>query len=847
MQRSLRAALFLLFGLLYAACGGGGSGSGGGGTGFSVSPSSVAFTAPQNGTLPGSKSVGISFTTKDAAYVGAQFNGAAPQWLYTPELSGSGQSWNLIFRVNTTNLTPGTYTASIKVGIAKSDQSILATQDISLSYTVTAVLGVDSPIKVFSYVQGGAAPAAQSVAISGLGAAWQATTSQPWIKLGATSGTAPSTLSVVVDPAGLEPGIHTGTISLAHTGATDATTVSVQFTVSTQSLDASTSSLVWTAVNGTALAPQPLGMSLNSGNIATWTAVAGHPWVKLSKAAGSTPDSLSVVVDPAVGPLASGTHESSITLSAVYQGVTYTRTVPVYLNLSRPTLSLLPAALVLGGSNGRDFSARDIQVSVNTGTNAFPWTALPGQSWMSPSALSGTASATPGALTVTPLPSGLAGGSYDSHLDVSVTVNGDTLSGSIPVRLNLEAHRLLASDNGVAFASMPGLSKLTRTLHVRDSLNLSTGWTAVSNQAWLTATPSGTAGGDLVLTADPAGLPVDQISYATVTLGSSDTTVEGTERIQVGLWVGSADPAPIMTSNTAYKDLAMDPVRPYLYLASGGSSVDVVNVFTGTKVTTLPALGANIRHLTVSNDGSRLFVSDATNYRIVPVDLPSGTPGTSWPVGLAVGPHVAYARSNGQSLIVAGTGAVFNADTGTLLSNFAPNMTSSYVVSASLQGNFLSLSSSVRSLDYSLLDGGKAIVGEGRWPNASAWNSADYAFNADGSKFYAAFASPYDFYVFDTAGTNASMPLVQTLPGNAYPVNVEVAKDGRIFCMSSSGTPNDFWIYNKDGVNLRMGKVAGFGSLMDAAMKVSGDGLRMAILLDDYYQKSTLQIITVAP
>jgi hypothetical protein len=685
------------------------------------------------------------------------------------------------------------------------------------------------------------------VAISGTGAAWQATASQPWIKLSATSGTAPSTLSVTADPAGLEPGTHTGTISLAHTGATDTATVSVQFTVSAQFLNASTSSLVWNAVNGATLAPQTLGMNLNSGNIATWTAVAGNSWVQLSKTSGTTPDALSVTVDPSVGPLASGTHESSVSLTAVHQGVTYTRTVPVYLNLSRPTLSLLPSAMVLGGANGRDFSPRDIQISVNTGANAFPWTAAPGQAWMSPSALSGTTSGTPSSLMVTPLPSGLAGGSYNSQIDISVTVNGDVLSASIPVRLNLEAHRLLASDNGVAFASMPSLSKLTRTLQVRDSLNLSTGWTAVSSEAWLTATPSGTAGGDLVLTADPAGLPVDQISYATVTLGASDTTVEGTERIQVGLWVGSTDPTPITTSGTAYKDLAMDPVRPYLYLASGGSSVDVVNVFTGAKVTTLSGLAASIRHLTVSNDGSRLFVSDATNFRIVPVDLPSGTPGTPWPVGLAVGPHVAYARTNGQSLIVAGSGAVFNADTGALLSNFAPYMTSSYVVSTSLQGNFLSFDSSVRSLDYSLLDGGKAIVGEGRWPNASAWNSADYAFSADGSRFYAAFAAPYDFYVFDTAGMNASMPLIQTLPGNAYPVNVEVAKDGRIFCMSSSGNPNDFWIYTRDGVNLRTGKVGGFGSLMNAAMKVSGDGLRMAILLDTYYQDSTLQIITVAP
>jgi len=827
MRQRLALAAFVFLTLLLSACGGGG---GGGGTGFKATPTSLTFIGVKDQAPPPPQYINMTFSSGDVAYVGAAWVGSQPSWANTPYLTGSGRNWQLVVSMWDTSLPQGTYTATLKCGVGKSDGSVLDSQDVVITYKVMSLIGVDRTSISYDYVQGAALPSAVSVDVFGANLPWTAAVSQPWIKLGATSGISPSSVSVSVDPAGLAPGTYDGTVTLSHTGGNDRAIFAVHLTVSAPGIQPQTA-LAFSGVNGAPLAAQPINVSLTSGASVTWTATAADPWVVLGKTTGTTPDTLAVSADPSRGPLASGNYASSVTLTATVGGATLTRVVPVTLALAAPTLTVEPSTLVLGGTNGRDFSAKNLQVSLNTGAGSWPVTLTPGKTWMAPAATSAQASATPATVGISPATAGLTGGSYHGILTVTARVNGDTLSFPVPVDLNLESHRLLVQDTGAAFASMPGLSVLTRTIPVRDNLGLTTSWTAVSDKAWLTVTPSGTTPGSIVLTANPAGLGPDTLDVATITLTSPDSTVEGVERIQAGLWVGASAPVAFYRTSPTGSEIAADPVRPYIYLASGASTVEVWNVHTSTLVTTYSGLGARITHVAVSADGSKLYASDATNYKITAADLPSGQVRSTWDAGTAEGPHLAYARSNGQGLLLAGNGYVFNAETGASLGRPNPWTSSSYPVAASAQGNQMSLDSGVHSLDYTALNGGQVIMGEARWPNASAWNSADYAFNADGSRFYAAFASPYDFYVFDTAGTGYSLPLVQTLPGAAYPGNVEVAKDGRIFCLSESASPYDFWIYGADGTQKDVRDLIPYGSPQrSSGMKISGDGLRVAVL-----------------
>lgn len=109
-----------------------------------------------------------------------------------------------------------------------------------------------------------------------------------------------------------------------------------------------------------------------------------------------------------------------------------------------------------------------------------------------------------GTATVTPqLSSTLGPGTHTSTIRVAACVGSATCaSGHLrnsPQTINVtytvdqfrSRHKLLASDSGVAFTSLPSLAKLTRTLQVRDSQGHAIPWSASSDQSWLNVTATG--------------------------------------------------------------------------------------------------------------------------------------------------------------------------------------------------------------------------------------------------------------------------------------------------------------------------------------------------------------------
>ncbi|MCU0238190.1 MAG: S8 family serine peptidase [Pyrinomonadaceae bacterium] len=115
-------------------------------------------------------------------------------------------------------------------------------QDFALIvYNATASTPTNPTISVnpssmsFSGTAGGANPAAQTLNITNSGAGtlnWSATSSQTWLTLSATSGTAPSSPSVSVNTTGLAAGTYNANITITGTGATNSpVTVPVTLTV----------------------------------------------------------------------------------------------------------------------------------------------------------------------------------------------------------------------------------------------------------------------------------------------------------------------------------------------------------------------------------------------------------------------------------------------------------------------------------------------------------------------------------------------------------------------------------------------------------------------------------------
>ncbi len=214
-----------------------GGGGGGGGTGnVVVSPSSLTFTGQTGATtLPvqalqvnsASGVAGVGFTISVSTSSGGN-------WLTTSPSAGQQllTSTSVSVTANASGLGAGTYNGNIQ--ISPNGGTV---QNVPVTLTITSPASVSaSPATLsFSFRAGGAAPAAQTISVSGNGGslaftATPATTGGgSWLTVTPTSGTTPATITASVNPTGLSAGNYTGTITVA--GNPGSTTINVSLSV----------------------------------------------------------------------------------------------------------------------------------------------------------------------------------------------------------------------------------------------------------------------------------------------------------------------------------------------------------------------------------------------------------------------------------------------------------------------------------------------------------------------------------------------------------------------------------------------------------------------------------------
>ena len=620
--------------LALAACGGGsgdGANSSNPGTapGLTVSPTSLNIIVDGGTPLPAPAQIQITVSDPSAALIvaGYPIGSAVPAWLGL-SLDGSGSSWTCSAAVNTTHWSADTWGATIRILIARADQTVIAYRDVPVTYHIAPNVFASPGTLSFSALHGGAAPAAQSVSIDGSAyTTWTVTPSAPWIHVDPASGTVPTTptIEVSVDPTGLSTGTHTGSVALS-------------------------------------------------------------------------------------------------------------------------------------------------------------------------------------------------GGGKNVQVPVSLEV--------------VNAHRFIVSEDGVAFSSVPDFSRLTRTIRVTDVSGAGAPWLAASDQPWLAVTPTGTAGGDLVLTADPTGLATDALYEANVIVASADGAVENVETVRIGLWVGGTAPVTQII-DLSLVEVAADPVRPLVYVHGGGGTIGIYNVYTGASEGSITGLPSSLGGMAVASDGSTLWVADRTAYQVVPVRLSDRTVGTPWSLAtLNTYPRLAYARTDGFPLLVATDGAVHAADDGRVLASFGSFIDSSLVAATSRDGHTACIQS-CGSLRYTVLDGGTVAM----TPLAGTSGTVDVALVADGSEVLRATPGVYDCPV---SSTTTGAELLQ-LGGQPYPNNVEVGSDGRLYCGAAHviGT-EDVWVYDAAGNAIGTRHLAGYlQDLLDHELVISGDGYRIVGLVPQLVIVST--------
>jgi uncharacterized protein (TIGR03437 family) len=203
-------------------------GSGTGGT-LTFNPTSLTFAGAAGGAVPSIQGVQVGSAVVGQAITAEASTTSGGNWL-TVSPTSTNAPITLTVSVNQANLAAGTYQGTITV-----TPSGGTAQTIPVTFTVTGGVTANPATLSFNYRAGDNPPDAQSVALTGTGAAAATFTASAssqgnWLAVTPASGALPGSLSVSIHTDSVTAGSFTGTITITpSTGAP--VTVNVTLTV----------------------------------------------------------------------------------------------------------------------------------------------------------------------------------------------------------------------------------------------------------------------------------------------------------------------------------------------------------------------------------------------------------------------------------------------------------------------------------------------------------------------------------------------------------------------------------------------------------------------------------------
>jgi len=382
---------------------------------------------------------------------------------------------------------------------------------------------------------------------------------------------------------------------------------------------------------GTAPAAQSVSVS-SSGSAISYTVSTSATWLTATPASGSTTGSVSVSVSPA--SLAAGTYTGSVTLTS--SGASNSpKTIPVTLTVtaaSLPTLTAAPASLSFTYQTGGTTPAAQA-VAVTSSGNAVSYTTATSATWLSATPASGS---TPGSVSVSVNPTGLAAGSYSG----SVTITSSGASNSpkmVPVTLTVTSTSLptlTASPASLSFTYQSGgATPAAKIANLSSSSSGSLSYTAAASAAWLTLTPaSGNTPGSLSIGVNPTGLTTGTYN------GTVTVTASGASNSPLKIAVTLA-----VTGASTGASLNLTPGNLTFNYASGSTA-------SGSQNIAIASTGSALNFTAAATGGAWLTISPASG------STPATVKVSANPTGLAAGTY------NGMITITA-SGAANNPQT----------------------------------------------------------------------------------------------------------------------------------------------------------------------------------------
>lgn len=521
-------------------------------------------------------------------------------------------------------------------------------------------------------------------------------------------------------------------------------------------------------------------------------------------------------------------------------------------NEAQTQITLKPVAEISSSKSELTFEgfsggeAETDTISITALDEVVDWNLTADQPWISFSSTSGQTDAE---VVVTANPSNLDPGTYTATL--TLTEPTANQSKTINVTFEVAPKQLVPSSRGLLLNSFPSSGKLNAEIIIANNAGGESNWAASSNQAWLTVTPTGITGDALTMTADPNLIELDSFSRATILVSSSDPAITDDVEIQVGFWRGSADPTSIIEEIPEAYTLAIDPVRPFAYVAFDEDSfgidrIDTYNIYTGLKTDTVINPMINPGKMTVSDNGAFLYVTDgnggADSTIVERIDLSTGLSLNQWPLPAAdtfernTQNEIHFARVEGIPAVYSAVGAVLHAETGVVLGQYS----GSGIFTVSQNGRTICFdttsvspnSSTCTTLDVNGLSTGNISITPNR-TTESPFNTLNFGtdidLSPDGETVY--IADQFDFkranvddFIYLAGGFNID-PFVQ---------DVEVAQNGEIFILYENFDRgiNAIRRFTPDGATIATNFTTE-GIIFQDTLVISGDGSRTAVTTFD--------------
>src|ERR1035437_4280945 len=425
-----------------------------------VNPASLAFTyTVLSNTFPASQVITLSsgFATPCTA-TPATTSGGSWFTLLQNSCVSPGSLTVLINNAVVAGLAPNTYNAPAPTMPSPTGQSPAVVVPMTLTVAPTPPVTVNPPSLLLNFQTGIGAPNPSptftistpssqplSFTISQSGELASISTFSPSIN-GSTSSTSPAQITYTVNPSGLAPGAHTGTIVLSTPqGTPQQTNIPVTLNVSaTALLNVPNATLNFTGQLGNTPASQTVNITATSGILNySVTQSANSAWLSVPNA-GSTATPLAVSVNPTGLPPA--TYAATINVLSQTPGST-AQQIPVVLKVTNdPTISASASTLSFPYQIGQSAAVaqRNVKITSITGVplnyTASLATTTCGSAWL---LLNGANNTIKGVtppndnLTVSVAPAGLAAGTCTGKVTIAAT-NPATGAAAVGSPLNID-------------------------------------------------------------------------------------------------------------------------------------------------------------------------------------------------------------------------------------------------------------------------------------------------------------------------------------------------------------------------------------------------------------------------